>query len=60
MATFYIYIDASRDFRWRLKSVNGRIIADSGEGYETRQGVDSAIVWMKTYTKGADVVDSTE
>ena len=24
------------DFRWRLKAANGRIIADSGEGYVKR------------------------
>jgi hypothetical protein len=27
------YIDDSKEYRWRLISSNGRIIADSGEGY---------------------------
>ncbi len=27
------------DWRWRLRSVNGRILADSGEGYKTKQEV---------------------
>ena len=31
-----IYKDARAEWRWRLKSSNGRIIATSGEGY-TRQ-----------------------
>jgi uncharacterized protein YegP (UPF0339 family) len=30
-----IYEDASGDHRWRAKSNNGRIIADSGEGYQS-------------------------
>lgn len=33
---FYVYQDASRQWRWRLKAVNGRVIADSGEGYVSR------------------------
>ncbi len=28
-----IYEDAKGEYRWRLKSSNGRIIATSGEGY---------------------------
>jgi uncharacterized protein YegP (UPF0339 family) len=28
-----IYEDAKGEWRWRLKSANGRIIATSGEGY---------------------------
>src|SRR5262249_23176662 len=33
MAAFEIYKDKSGQFRWRLKANNGKIIADSGEGY---------------------------
>ena len=60
MAMFYIYKDVSRGFRWRLKSVNGRIIADSGESYEAKQGAEWAVGWMKKYTRGAGIVDLTE
>jgi uncharacterized protein YegP (UPF0339 family) len=28
-----VYKDAKGEFRWRLKAGNGKIIADSGEGY---------------------------
>lgn len=35
---FHIYKDSAGEWRWRLKAVNGRIIADSGEGYSTKQG----------------------
>lgn len=34
---FHIYQDARGEWRWRLKARNGRIVADSGEGY-VRQG----------------------
>jgi len=34
----YIYYKDSRDeWRWRLKASNGRILADSGEGYKSKQ-----------------------
>lgn len=28
------YLDAKGEWRWRIKAANGRIVADSGEGYE--------------------------
>ncbi|WP_255149738.1 HVO_2922 family protein [Halorarius halobius] len=44
-ATFELYEDRDGDYRWRLVHENGNIIADSGEGYATRQkarqGIDS-------------------
>jgi uncharacterized protein YegP (UPF0339 family) len=44
-ATFELYQDRSDDWRWRLVHDNGNIIADSGEGYASRQkceqGLDS-------------------
>jgi uncharacterized protein YegP (UPF0339 family) len=33
---FEIFRDERAAFRWRLKGVNGRIIADSAEGYKTK------------------------
>jgi uncharacterized protein len=30
---YFVYKDLAGEWRWRLKAVNGRIIADSGEGY---------------------------
>jgi uncharacterized protein YegP (UPF0339 family) len=32
--TYYYYQDSKGEWRWRLKSSNGRILADSGEGYK--------------------------
>lgn len=32
--TYIYYQDASGEWRWKLKAANGRILADSGEGYK--------------------------
>jgi len=32
-----LYIDESGDYRWRIVSHNGNILADSGEGYKNKQ-----------------------
>lgn len=37
------YQDEAGEWRWRLKDGNGKIVAESGEGYETRANVDRAI-----------------
>jgi len=44
---FEIYKDESDDFRWRLKSANGRIIADSAEGYRNKAACIRGITLMK-------------
>ena len=44
-ATFELYEDNAGQYRWRLRHENGNIIADSGEGYaskqKARQGIES-------------------
>ncbi len=44
-AKFQIYKDKSGEFRWRLTHTNGNIIADSGQGYTTKE---NAIVGIKS------------
>lgn len=34
---YQVYKDSLEEWRWRLKSSNGRILADSGEGYSSKQ-----------------------
>lgn len=48
MAFFEIYRDAGADYRWRMKTRNGRIVAVSSEGYKTRSGALQAArrVWQ--------------
>lgn len=38
-----IYKAADNQWRWRLKAKNGKIVADSGEGYLTRWGCKRAV-----------------
>jgi uncharacterized protein len=40
---FKIYEDKSGEWRWRLKAANGRTVADSGEGYASRNNVIRAV-----------------
>lgn len=37
------YVDKAGEFRWRARARNGRIMADSGEGYATEQNLARAI-----------------
>lgn len=34
---FVIWQDAKQEWRWTLRARNGRIIADSAEGYKSRR-----------------------
>jgi uncharacterized protein YegP (UPF0339 family) len=45
--TYYYYKDKTGEWRWRLKSSNGRILADSGEGYTGEQECLDAIDRVK-------------
>ncbi|HWN08410.1 MAG TPA: DUF1508 domain-containing protein [Pyrinomonadaceae bacterium] len=45
--TFHIYKDQANEYRWRLKAANGRILADSGEGYTTKQACLDGITLVK-------------
>lgn len=35
---FEVYKDSAGEFRWRRIAANGKIVADSSEGYEGLQG----------------------
>jgi uncharacterized protein YegP (UPF0339 family) len=57
MWKFEIYEDASREYRWRLKAPNGRIIADSGEGYSSRSNARRAAENVRQRIGGASIED---
>lgn len=40
---FELYQDNASEWRWRLVVPNGNIIADSGEGYTSKQGAKRGI-----------------
>jgi len=54
-ATFVLYPDAQRPYRWRLVAGNGRIIADSGEGYESAGAARRAIDRVRHAVHDADI-----
>jgi uncharacterized protein YegP (UPF0339 family) len=54
-ATFEVFQDNAGEWRWRLVATNGNIIADSGEGYRSKQGVKRGIESVKRSAAEADV-----
>lgn len=38
-----IYKDKKGEWRWRIKAGNGRIMADSGEGYKRKRSLVDAM-----------------
>lgn len=43
VAHFDTYKDRSGQWRWRLQSANGEIVADSGQGYTRKRDCERAI-----------------
>lgn len=54
-ATFELYQDKGGKFRWRLRHQNGNIIADSGEGYESKANALNGINSVKENAPAAPV-----
>ena len=54
---YYYSKDATGEWRWRLKASNGKIIADSGEGYKSKADCLAAIEPVKGSGK-ASVVET--
>jgi len=54
-ATFELYEDREGKYRWRLVHDNGNIIADSGEGYATKQKARQGIESVRTNAGDAEV-----
>jgi uncharacterized protein len=55
MAKFYIYQDDRGECRWRLRAGNGRIVADSGEGYTKKDKCEHSIELVKEESPTAEV-----
>ena len=53
MADFEIYKDARLEFRWRFKANNGKILAESAEGYNNPANCEHAIVLIKQQVANA-------
>jgi uncharacterized protein len=59
MATFELFKDRQGQFRWRLKASNGKIIADSGEGYVQKSDCQHGIDLVKSEAAGAGIMDAS-
>jgi len=51
-AKLEIYRDGRREWRWRLRASNGRIVADSSEGYRRRASVRKAVGRVRSILSG--------
>ena len=54
-ATFELYLDRADEWRWRLVHDNGNVIADSGEGYATKQKARQGIRSVKSNASDAAI-----
>jgi len=51
-AKLEIYRDGRREWCWRLRASNGRIVADSGEGYRRHASVRKAVDRVRSILTG--------
>ncbi|HEY97645.1 MAG TPA: YegP family protein [Dehalococcoidia bacterium] len=56
-ATFELYQDRAGEYRWRLRHENGNIIADSGQGYTTKENAKNGIQSVKENAPDAPIED---
>jgi len=59
-ATFEVYEDDAGDYRWRLVHENGNVIADSGEGYASKQKAKQGLRSVKENAPDAGVEEVAE
>lgn len=52
---FKVYKGQNGDWYWRLVADNGKIIADSAEGYRNKADLEHAIMIIKAYAPQAPV-----
>jgi len=51
---YEVYQDSADEWRWRLIHKNGRILADGGEGYDSRSGARDAVDRVRTALESGD------
>jgi len=57
-ATFECYRDDAEEWRWRLVHDNGNILADSGEGYASRQKCRQGLESVRRNAPEAPLVEA--
>lgn len=55
---FELFRDAAGEWRWRLRVQNGKVVAESGEGYVRREDCEHGIALVKR-SADASIVDMT-
>lgn len=53
-----VFVDAADKYHWRLIHDNGNILADSGEGYASKQKAKQSVGNVKRDASDADVVEA--
>ncbi len=56
-ASFEVYQDGQQNWRWRLRHQNGRLIAESGEGYVAKADAMNGIRAVKDDARDAPVAE---
>ncbi|MFC7232151.1 HVO_2922 family protein [Saliphagus sp. GCM10025308] len=57
LAEFRLFEDRAGEWRWHLRHQNGNIIADSGEGYTSKQSARNGIRSVVRNAPGASVLE---
>jgi uncharacterized protein YegP (UPF0339 family) len=57
MYKFEVYKDKGGEYRWRLVAPNGQSIADSGEGYSSKESCLEGIASVKKNAPNAQIVE---
>lgn len=58
MARFTMYKDSRGEWRWRFRANNGKIIADSAEGYKEKTDCRHGIDLVKQESPNAEVIEA--
>jgi uncharacterized protein YegP (UPF0339 family) len=59
-ATFEVYKDKADEFRWRLRTTNQQVIANSGQGYKEKRSCLAGIESVKHNAPVAEVKELAE
>jgi uncharacterized protein YegP (UPF0339 family) len=52
---FEVFQDAGKDYRWRLKNAEGRVVASPGQGYSSKKYCEESVERFKAHLAGDKV-----
>lgn len=59
-AKIQVYLDESNEWRWRMKRSNGKIMADSSEGYKKRSSCLNSLLLVSSFFGNASPMIKSE